>query len=141
MWRTAASLELLPASTKTELGDALVKQGKKEGFRDTDLWCLMRLGARELFYGPVNQTVTPATATRWIEAMLNAPHASDTLATLARQTGDPTRDVPPAIRAGVRAKLTNDKQLAILEGEDQRSDLAMGRIFGEALPSGLVLRV
>jgi hypothetical protein len=139
MWRTAASLELLPVSTKTELGDALVKQGKAEGFRDTDLWCLMRLGARELFHGPINQTVSPATATRWIEAILHAPQAADALATIARQTGDPTRDVPAATRTAVRAKLTSDKLLAILDGEDQRGEQAMGRMFGEALPSGLVL--
>ncbi len=139
LWRTAASLELLPVSTKTELGDALIRQARGTGLRDTELWCLMRLGARELFHGPANQAVAPATATRWIEAMLAVPNAGDALATLARRTGDPTRDVAPATLEAVRARLSGERQLAILEGEDQRGELAMGRLFGEALPSGLVL--
>ncbi len=52
MWRTGASLELLPLQTKTQLGDALLAQVKKGEMVDTGLWCLSRLGARKLFYGP-----------------------------------------------------------------------------------------
>ena len=70
MWRCAASLELLPMGTKTELGDALVKRVKAGDFKDSELWCLAALGARKLFYGPINQVVPPATATRWVEALL-----------------------------------------------------------------------
>jgi molecular chaperone DnaK (HSP70) len=139
MWRTASSLELLPAATRTELGDALVRIGKAGAFRDTDLWCLTRLGARELFYGPVNQVLSPAVATRWIEALIKVSSADDALASLARRTGDPTRDVSPATFQSVEARLTNPKLRAILEGEEQRDEQTLGRIFGEALPSGLVL--
>ncbi len=35
--------------------------------------------------------------------------------------------------------MTNPKLQAILEGDEQRDEQTMGRIFGEALPSGLVL--
>ena len=52
MWRTASSMELIPAANRTQLGDALMKQGKESGFNDVVLWCLSRLGARQLFYGP-----------------------------------------------------------------------------------------
>jgi len=93
MWRTAASLELLPIHTKTELGDYLVKHGKAGGLNPSDLWCLSRLGARELLYGPVNQVVPPTTATRWAEALLPVPGAADALAAIGRATGDPTRDL------------------------------------------------
>ena len=61
MWRCAASLELLPLGTKTELGDALVKRVKSGDFKDSELWCLGRLGARKLFYGPMNLVVPPTT--------------------------------------------------------------------------------
>jgi hypothetical protein len=71
MWRTASSLELLPLGTKTELGDALVKRIKAGDYKESELWCLSRLGARKLFYGPINLVVPPATATRWAEAILN----------------------------------------------------------------------
>jgi molecular chaperone DnaK (HSP70) len=141
MWRTASSLELLPIGTKTELGDALVKRVKAGDFKESELWCLSRLGPRKLFYGPMNLVVPPATATRWAEALLRVPNAGDALAAMARQTGDPTRDLAPATRDSVRAKLqalpNADRLLAVFEGEEE-DDRALGRIFGEELPSGLV---
>lgn len=138
MWRTASSLELLPMHTKTELGDSLVRRIKSGDFRDSELWCLSRVGARELLYGPINQVVPPSTASRWVEALLGVAGAGDALASIARSTGDPTRDLSPATRESVRGKL-DERQLAVFEGEEARNEEALGRIFGEELPSGLVL--
>ena len=140
MWRTASSLELLPVATRTELGDTLMRAGKATAFRDTDLWCLSRLGARQLFYGPMNQVLPPATATRWIEALLHVQNSGEALTSLARRTDDSTRDVAPATFEAVRAKI-DPKLIPVLEGEEARDERTMGRIFGEALPSGLVLQV
>ena len=89
MWRCASSLELLPIGTKTELGEALVKRVKAGDFKDSELWCLGRLGARKLFYGPINLVVPPATVTRWVEALLRIPAAGDALASMARAYGGP----------------------------------------------------
>ena len=142
MWRTASSLELLPIGVKTELGDALVKRIKAGDYKESELWCLSRLGPRKLFYGPINLAVPPATATRWLNAVLNLGGAGDALASMARRTGDPTRDLPEATREIVRAKLVtqphSDRLLAVLDGEEE-DDRTLGRIFGEELPSGLVL--
>jgi molecular chaperone DnaK (HSP70) len=142
MWRAAASLELLPIGVKTELGDALVRRVKTGDFRESELWCLSRLGARKLFYGPMNLVVPPATATRWVEALLNIAGAGDALAAVARRTEDPTRDLPPATVGNVRRKLETmphaERLLAVLEGEAE-DDRTLGRIFGEELPSGLVV--
>jgi hypothetical protein len=141
MWRTASSLELLPIGTKTELGDALVKRVKTGDFKESEVWCLMRLGARKLFYGPINLVVPPVTVTRWVDALLRVPSAGDALSAMARRIEDPTRDLPPATRDAVRAKLqvlpNADRLLAVFEGEGE-DDRALGRIFGEELPSGLV---
>ena len=142
MWRTACSLELLPIGTKTELGDALVKRVRAGDYKESELWCLSRLGARKLFYGPINLVVPPATAVRWVEALLKIPAAADALAAMARRTEDPTRDLPAANRDGVKTRLQSlphaDRLIAVLEGEEE-DDRALGRIFGEELPSGLVL--
>jgi molecular chaperone DnaK (HSP70) len=142
MWRTASSLELVPIGTKTELGDALIKRVKAGDYKESELWCLLRLGARKLFYGPINLVVPPATVTRWVEALLKAPGAGDALAAMARRTEDPTRDLPAATRESVRSKLQSlpnaDRLLAVMEGEEE-DDRTLGRIFGEELPSGLVL--
>jgi hypothetical protein len=142
MWRTAASLELLPIQTRTELGDALVRGVKAGTARESELWCLSRIGARELFYAPINQVLPPATVTRWVEALLPSPAAAETLASLGRRTDDPTRDLSSATRDAVRQKLAaqlrSAQLIAIFDGEEERDERALGRIFGEELPSGLV---
>ena len=138
MWRAAASLELLPIHTKTELGDSLVKSGKAGSFGASDLWCLSRLGARRLLYGPMNQVVPPTTAARWAEALLAVPKAGEALASIGRLTGDPTRDLAPATREAIRARLP-EALLEAFDGEDEGDQGALDRMFGEALPSGLVL--
>lgn len=142
MWRTASSLELLPIGTKTELGEALVKRVNAGDFKESELWCLSRLGARQLFYGPINLVVPPSTITRWVEVLLKVPNAGEALASLARRTEDPTRDLAPAVRETVKRTLTTtphaERLLASLEGEEE-DNRTLGRIFGEELPSGLVL--
>jgi hypothetical protein len=139
MWRAAAAMELIPPTNRIQLGDALLKQAKTDGFHDTILWCLGRLGARQLFYGPANQVLAATVAARWIEALAKVPKAEDALVSLARRTGDPVRDVPAAAFAAARARLTDAGMIAQLEGEAERDERSLGRIFGEELPSGLVL--
>jgi actin-like ATPase involved in cell morphogenesis len=134
MWRAAASLELLPLQTKTQLGDELLARISKNDFVETGLWCLTRLGARKLFYGPINQVLPPTTAARWVDALLKVPKASDTIAALARVTGDSTRDLPPHALENVRRAFPGLN----LEAEPTGDLAAMGKIFGEELPSGLV---
>ena len=134
MWRAAASLELLPIQTKTQLGDELIARIVKGDFVDTGLWCLARLGARKLFYGPINQVLPPATAARWVEQLLKVEKASDAIGAMARHTGDATRDLPASTLSVVRRTFPNLE----LDREPQDHLAAMGRIFGEDLPSGLV---
>jgi hypothetical protein len=134
MWRTAASLELLPIQTKTQLGDELVSRIKKGEFIETGLWCLARLGARKLFYGPINQVLPPSVASRWLEPLLKIPRAEDAIATMVRRTGDATRDLPAATLDLVRRAFPNLDP----ESEPQDHLAAMGKMFGEELPSGLV---
>jgi hypothetical protein len=134
MWRAAASLELLPVQTKTQLGDALLAKIKHGEFVETGLWCIARLGARKLFYGPINQVVPPAVSARWVEQLLKQPKAADAVASLARHTGDATRDLPPATLTSVRAAFPE----LDLDRVPEDDLAAMGRIFGEELPSGLV---
>jgi hypothetical protein len=134
MWRAAASLEFLPLQTKTQLGDELLARIGKNDFVETGLWCLARLGARKLFYGPINQVLPPATASRWVDALLKVPKATDAIAAIARVTGDSTRDLPPHTLETVRRAFPDLN----LEAEPTGDLAAMGKIFGEELPSGLV---
>ena len=135
MWRAAASLELLPTQTKSQLGDALIERIKKNDFVDSGLWCISRLGARKLFYGPNNLVVPASIAGRWVESIVKNDRADDALLALARVTGDTTRDLPIATVDMVRRAFPD----LDLEA-DETSDLGtLGKIFGEDLPSGLVM--
>ncbi len=134
MWRTGASLELLPLQTKTQLGDALIAQVKKGEMVETGLWCLSRIGARKLFYGPINQVLPVQAATRWVEALLKVPKAEDAVVAIARRTGDSTRDLSPSTIDMIRKRIP-EALLPALEGEVEED---LGKVFGEELPSGLV---
>ena len=111
-------------------------------FTASDAWCLARLGARELFYGPANQVVPPAAATRWVQALIPLEREAEALVTIARRTADPARDVSPVVleqvRKAVSARPDAARLLAILEGEEALDSGALDRMFGEELPSGLV---
>jgi len=139
MWRAAAALELLPAGTRTELGNALVKRLRSTQ-ETSDFWCLARVGARKLFYAPINQVLPAATAVRWVEGIAKLRGAEEALARLGQVTGDATRDLPPATLELVRRTLARQPELAaIFEGEATPDLESMARVFGEELPSGLVL--
>jgi molecular chaperone DnaK (HSP70) len=145
MWRTAASLELLPSSTKTQLGEALIAMLKQNEMPDTCLWCLSRLGARRLFRGPVNQVLSPSVVARWVETILNRPSSPallDAVVQMAQQTGDAARDLPPATLALVRracdASPNGAAMLHTLSGAATGESTA-SHIYGEQLPEGLVL--
>jgi molecular chaperone DnaK (HSP70) len=134
MWRAAASLEFLPIQTKTQLGDELVARIAKGDFIDSALWCLARLGARKLFYGPINQVLPASTVSRWLEPLLKIQKAEDAVAALARRSGDATRDLPAATLDLVRRAFPG----LDLDAEPSDNLAAMNKIFGEELPSGLV---
>jgi len=137
MWRTASSLELLPAGTRTELGDALVRKLRNNDGAASELWCIARLGARRLFYAPINQVLPATTAARWVESLAKVPNAAETLVRLAQKTGNVTLDVNAQTTGLVRKLIAGDTDLeALLDGESQGD---IDRIFGEELPGGLVL--
>ncbi|MGD1093384.1 MAG: Hsp70 family protein [Bryobacteraceae bacterium] len=134
MWRAAASLELLPIATKTQLGDELLARIVKNDFVDTGLWCLGRLGARKLFYGPINQVLPASTVARWLGPLLKIEKAEDAAGAMARRTGDSTRDLPLPTLELVRQAFPD----LDLDAEPEGGLAAMGRVFGEELPAGLV---
>ena len=62
-------------------------------------------------------------------------------ARLAQITGDATRDLPPTAQEMLRRILAGSPELlALLEGEGASDLESMARVFGEELPSGLILQ-
>ena len=76
---------------------------RKGDFVETGLWCLARLGARKLFYGPINQVLPASTVARWLEPSAENPEGRGRGGGAgARSTGDSTRDLPAATLEVVR---------------------------------------
>jgi hypothetical protein len=71
---------------------------------------------------------------RWLDALLKLKSPSDALVSIARRTGDASRDLPPATLELVRRALP-ENLIPVLEGEEEED---IGKVFGEELPSGLV---
>ncbi len=145
MWRTAASLELLPQQIKVQLGDALLDAVKRGEMVDSGVWCLSRLGARKLFSGPINLVVSPSVAARWIESMLRLPHTPallEAVVHMAQRSGDVARDLAPAtldvVRRASEASPRAAELLRQLAGEHTGLE-SSNRVFGEELPAGFVL--
>ena len=120
-----------------------MKQIRSGTFTPSEFWCLARLGSRRLFYGPNNQVLPATTVQRWIEAIVRIPMAAECLARLGQQTGDLTRDLPPGelelVRKALTASSDAESLLKVFESGESRDIDSMARVFGEELPSGLVL--
>ena len=155
MWRCAASLERLTPDQKEALGQTLIKDltraGGRPGPAGYALWCLGRLGARVLLYGPANASVPLPTAARWIEALLGrtaAPGRESTdmafaLGQLARVSGDRARDVDDELRTLVLARLAelgaDEATLRPVREYHELETEQQGQALGDALPVGLRL--
>jgi molecular chaperone DnaK (HSP70) len=149
MVRTAAALEHLDPSEKTELGRWIAAR-----LRDPSTsggpwaWALGRLGARAPLYGSGHRTVEPEIAEEWLRLLVEigirrvdgAPFA---VAQLARMTGDRTREVGEDARALAARALAEASapeawrrmisEVAALEAADE------ARAIGDTMPAGLTL--
>jgi hypothetical protein len=148
MFRMVGSLERLGVPTKLQIGLWLFERLERNGPLPHLLWALGRLGARVPFYGSANASIPAPQAAAWAKRLLALPKARPEdlalpLAQLARLTGDRARDVEPAVRAKVEARLAQTKapelfQRLVREVVEPESDLQQ-RVFGESLPAGLRL--
>jgi len=148
IWRLLGSLELLPATTRIELGQMildLVPRRKMEMVRPALAWALGRVGARVPVYGPLNTVVPPEVAEGWLDKLLEISIADpmEQLAVMqvARRTDDRYRDLAAKPREKVADWLRRQdasphfvelvRHAGTLDSEEQ------GLVFGEALPKGL----
>ena len=149
--RLLASLELLAAEIKIELGRMLVEllpKKKLESIRPAVAWSIGRLGAREPVYGPLNTIVPPDEAAKWCESVLEQAKtdfmSQFALVNLARRTGDRYRDLSDRLRERIVAWLEEQDAgehaiVLVREGGTLAAE-EQSRVFGESLPKGLRLR-
>lgn len=144
MMQLLATLERVPASEKQAIGELLLQRAKKLG----SYWSLGRVGARVPLQGDATDVVPPAVAEAWLDQLLaldwaTAEGASFAAASLAENTGDPARDVSPALRAKVVERLGKAAAPAswieMVTRPTARSEGDATRMFGDSLPVGLRL--
>lgn len=151
MWRAVASMERLDVKTKEALGATLLRQVAKSPVPTHGFWALTRIGARTLFYGPMNLVVHPQVVEGWLEQLLTFQPANDSekngwafcMANLARMTGQRALDIDDGVRKRVVERLHSVKVPGhwseMVEKIVQTEAADRGQLFGESLPIGLRL--
>jgi hypothetical protein len=148
MWMAAASMEFLNVKDKVTLGRQLVGRFKVKKPRPQLLWALSRIGARELLYGSIDRVVPPSEVAGWIEKILslvwkNPKPVVEMVSQLCRKTGDPLRDIVPETQTRVRQWIDSmgefPEQIARISQPSARKQREKNAVFGESLPSGLIM--
>lgn len=143
----AASMERISVKDKFRLGEFVFTHMSPKKAMPQHFWCLSRLGARKLLYGPDDRVIPAKNIVPWIEKILqtewnNIRPAATALVSLTRKTGDRLRDVPDETASMVCKWLENhgfeDLIHPVVNVIDLKAEEQEG-IFGESLPSGLVL--
>ncbi|MFC0135960.1 molecular chaperone DnaK [Massilia eurypsychrophila] len=147
MLRLGASLERIPPAFKVEIGEWLLARLGKANDALT-LWALGRIGARQPFYGNLDDLVPADVVATWLDAILaldwrRLEPAAFAAAYLARMTGDRARDLPLALRETIAARLRQVAAPAIwirmVEEVVALDEATERRVLGETLPPGLKL--
>jgi molecular chaperone DnaK (HSP70) len=148
IWMAMANMERLLAKDKAKWGRGLLAEMTPKKAKPQHFWALSRIGARELLYGPADRVVAPETAGEWCRALVgtdwrNPKPVAAALAQMARLTGDRVRDLSETDLALALEWLeTHDfsepyrRMLETVVPIETREETA---IFGESLPSGLIL--
>ena len=149
IWMALANMEKLDAAEKIALGKQLIRATSPKQIKPQHLWSLSRLGARELLYGPVNRVIAPQEAAGWIKWLLELERSNPVtiaraVSQLARKTNDRARDLDDKTRAAVLAWMqAHDLPANLIDPVreplpvERRDQKAM---FGESLPSGIILK-
>ncbi|PIF02882.1 MAG: molecular chaperone DnaK [Desulfococcus sp.] len=149
IWMAVANMERLITRDKRKWGEQLLSEIKPKTVQPQHFWCLGRIGAREPLYGPVDRVLRPEEIHSWLRYLMETPW-KDTipvcaaLASLARKTGDMTRDLNDPWTGRVRLWLENnggtEEQDRMVSSPVPLEKMDETAIFGESLPAGLVLR-
>ncbi|MEW6228471.1 MAG: Hsp70 family protein, partial [Bacillota bacterium] len=146
LWMMTANLERLSVKDKLKLGRTLVGEIASGKAYAQLLWCLSRIGARELLYATADRVVPPQEVWKWIEGLRErslSGAAVSCMLQLGRMTGDRMRDLEPGQREDVARLLSengvSEDTLRILREPTAIVKQDIQAIFGESLPQGLLL--
>jgi molecular chaperone DnaK (HSP70) len=148
IWLLLANLEHLQPTDKTRWGEMLLSEITPKRSNPQMFWALSRFGARELLYGSVDRVIPPDQAFHWCQALmdqswLHVRPVGMAVSQLARKTGDRMRDLADDQLTRIVDWMKRFPELSsCLPFVTETTPLAAieeSAIFGEQLPSGLIL--
>jgi molecular chaperone DnaK (HSP70) len=148
IWMLLANMEHLQPNDKIRWGAQLLSEMTPKQSKPQMFWSLSRIGARVLLYGPTDRVIPPTDAFAWCKTLMacewrHIKPAGAAVAQIARKTGDRMRDMTAEQRDHILDWMNGYPELAsfvpfiteIIPMAAKEESI----IFGEALPSGLVL--
>jgi molecular chaperone DnaK (HSP70) len=152
VYMLAGSLERLEMSKKIRLGNQLVQHiafGKKQ-YLEQRMWALGRIASRVPLYGGPESIVRPKFIGDWFRELegldMSRPPYKGLLQFLAqagRMVGDREFDLPEDLREAFLEKLVKsgatEEQQRVVREHVAVDTAARAQLFGESLPTGLVL--
>ncbi len=148
LWMAMGNMERLPVPDKMAWGRLLLDYLTPRRSRNQYWWSLSRIGGREPLYGPIDLVILPDELAAWIERILskswpNPRSVGGALARMSRLTGDRRRDLDKGVIQELIKWLSpfdwSDPYIRLLEEVVPVGQQEQNMIFGEPLPSGIVL--
>jgi len=149
IWMAIANLERLSSEDKMDWASRLLNEMTPKKAKQQHWWALSRLCAREFLYGPVDRVIHKDKLQSWIQKIMkdewrNMKPIYAAISQMARKTGDRKRDFDDSFQQKIidwmlshGAEKNYVKYLSNVISVSQQEE---NTIFGESLPSGIVLR-
>jgi hypothetical protein len=148
--RLVGALELLPKSEKAQLGRWVVELlaiPKYTSCHSALYWCIARLGARQLSYGPLNCVVDADEVESWLRRILQKPSQDPNvdlaLMQCSRLVQDRYRDLEATVRQMVLEVMASRgcsaHYVQLVQSGGQLAGEEAAQVLGDSLPLGLTL--
>ncbi|NGZ67950.1 hsp70 family protein [Vibrio aestuarianus subsp. cardii] len=149
MVRLAASLENLEVEDKVLLASWFLNKAiNHTQFEQAHWWAVGRLASRTPLYGSHHSVIPREQAEQWLPKILEQnwqkePMIAFAAVMICRKTGDRQLDISDQYRLQVLSKLKQSRVaeswVALVEEVNTLSESESKRVFGDALPNGLIL--
>ena len=148
IWMAVANMEKLLVKDKIKLGRQLLSELAPKSNTPQLFWALSRIGARIMLYGSSDRVIPPGEIQSWIQQILKnnwqyPKPVGMALIQMARKTGDRARDVESGVLDQIMMWLSETEilpnRMKLLQEVVTVEKSEQNEIFGESLPTGLIL--
>ncbi|WP_039360132.1 hsp70 family protein [Candidatus Protochlamydia amoebophila] len=142
--RAFAALERIELSLKHRLGNLILQRFVRGEEEICDYWALSRIGTRNLIYGSAGQVISKDIVEKWIELLLKITPKDPfqylfLLEQLAKKTNQRELNVSETLIQKLIKKFPDVDLTHRLSSERIFSQIEKDRLFGDQLPSGILL--